>query len=167
MRLGAHGLMVVLVVSVLTVGSGTTAVADPLPGFDFDPDRLAERMDSCLDFRSAKEDVLMGWVKLSTGERRTWRCSSLRHMMRYDGSPGQAHDPSVDVADFMRCVDEVVSYGFPRPGGTKNPGNITLIKQYNGTSSRAIVAVNESTGDIATIYTEPRPDDWTGCAHAL
>lgn len=83
------------------------------------------------------------------------------------GSPGQAHDPSVDVADFMRCVDQVVSYGFPRPGGIKNPGNITFIKQYNGTSNRAIVAVNESTGDIATICTEPRPDDWSGCAHAL
>jgi len=27
--------------------------------------------------------------------------------------------------------------------------------------------VNESTGDIATIYTQPQVDDWTGCASAL
>jgi hypothetical protein len=87
--------------------------------------------------------------------------------VRLDGSAGEAHDPFVDVADFMRCVDRVVSYGFPRPGGIKNPGNVALIKQYDGTSSRAIVAVNEATGDIVTIYTEPRPDDWTRCAHAL
>jgi hypothetical protein len=36
-----------------------------------------------------------------------------------------------------------------------------------GLRRRAIVAVNEATGDIATIYTEPRADDWTGCATAL
>jgi hypothetical protein len=65
----------------------------------------------------------------------------------------------------MRCVDQVISYGFPRP--SKNPGNISLIKRYNGTGSRAIVAVNQSTGDVATMYTEPRPDDWVGCANAL
>lgn len=27
------------------------------------------------------------------------------------------------------------------------------------------MTVNESTGDIATAYTEPRPDDWAGCAN--
>ena len=64
----------------------------------------------------------------------------------------------------MRCVDQVVSYGFPRP--SKDPGNIDLIKQYRGTNSRAIVAVKESTGDIATIHTQPEIDDWAGCAAA-
>jgi hypothetical protein len=49
MQLGARGFMVVLVASVLMVESGTAASADPLPGFDFDPDQLAERMGSCLD----------------------------------------------------------------------------------------------------------------------
>jgi hypothetical protein len=29
------------------------------------------------------------------------------------------------------------------------------------------VAVNEFTGDIATIYTQPEIDDWTSCATAL
>jgi hypothetical protein len=122
-------------------------------------------MENCLSYQGGKDDVLMGWVNLRSGEQRLWRCSSLRHMMRYDGTDGAAHDPFVNVADFMRCADQVVSYGFPRP--SKDPGNITLIKQYNGTSSRAIVAVNESTGDIATIYTEPGPDEWTACANAL
>jgi len=123
-------------------------------------------MDDCLSFRNAKDEILIGWVRLSTGERRTWRCSSLRHEA-LRRSAGEAHDPAVNVADFMRCTDRVVSYGFPRPGGAGNPGNIALVKQYNGTSSRAIVAVNEATGDIATIYTESEVDDWTGCAHAL
>jgi hypothetical protein len=136
-----------------------------VPGFDLDPVKLTERMDECLAFTGPKDAVLMAWINLRTGEQRTWRCTSLRHMMRYDGSDGVPHDPHVNVADFMRCVDEVVSYGFPRP--SKDPGNLDLIKQYNGTSSRAIVAVNEVTGDIATIYTQPQVDDWTGCASAL
>jgi hypothetical protein len=141
------------------------AQADPVPGFDLDPVKLTARMDECLAFTGPRDAVLMAWINLRTGEERTWRCTSLRHMMRADGSDGVPHDPFVNVADFLRCVDHVVSYGFPRP--SKDPGNIDLIKQYRGTSSRAIVAVNESTGDIATIYTQPEIDDWTGCATAL
>jgi hypothetical protein len=142
------------------------ASADPLPGFEFDPVALEQRMDDCLALQSPPDAVLMAWINLRTGQQRTWRCSSLRHMMRYDGSDGPPHDPSVNLLDFMRCVDEVVSFGFPR----KNPlvpSNVALIKQYNGTGSTAIVAINDLTGDIATIYTLPRPDDWTGCAEAL
>lgn len=63
----------------------------------------------------------------------------------------------------MRCVDQVVSYGFPRKG---DPGNTRLIYQYDGTSNRAEVVVNDATGDIATIYTSVS-NDWTGCASAL
>jgi hypothetical protein len=33
--------------------------------------------------------------------------------------------------------------------------------------SARIVAVNEVTGDIATVCTDPQLDDWTGCATAL
>jgi|tagenome__1003787_1003787.scaffolds.fasta_scaffold19858001_2 hypothetical protein len=142
------------------------ASADPLPGFEFDPVALEQRMDDCLALQSPPDAVLMAWINLRTAQQRTWRCSSLRHMMRYDGSDGPPHDPSVNLPDFMRCVDEVVSFGFPR----KNPlvpSNVALIKQYNGTSSTAIVAINDLTGDIATIYTLPRADDWTGCAEAL
>jgi hypothetical protein len=47
------------------------------------------------------------------------------------------------------------------------PWNVALIKQFHGTSSRAIVTVNELTGDIVTICTEPRPDDWAGCTAPL
>jgi hypothetical protein len=142
------------------------ASADPLPGFEFDPVALEQRMDDCLVMQSAPDAVLMAWISLRTAQQRTWRCRSLRHMMRYDGSEGPPHDPRVNLPDFMRCVDEVVSYGFPRP----NPGapqNVALIKQYDGTGSEAIVAINDLTGDIVTIYTAPRADDWTGCAQAL
>jgi hypothetical protein len=157
--------VVALGVALGLAGAPGVAQADPVPGFDLDPVKLTARMDACLAFTGPKDAVLMAWINLRTGDQRTWRCTSLRHMMRYDGSEGEAHDPYANVADFMRCVDEVVSYGFPRP--SKDPGNLDLIKQYNGTSSRAIVAVNEATGDIATVYTEPRVDDWTGCATAL
>lgn len=164
-RHGARGSAIVLSAGLLLL-MPDVADADPLPGFDLDPGQLTVRMEDCLAYRSEKDAVLMGWVKVNTGEQRRWRCSSLRHMMRHDGSPGDAHDPFVDVASFVRCVDRVVSYGFPRTL-PKHPANVSLIKQYNGTSSRAIVAVNEATGDVVTIYTEPRPDDWAGCAHAL
>jgi hypothetical protein len=146
-------------------GAPGVARADPVPGFDLDPVKLTARMDECLAFTSPKDAVLMAWINLRTGEQRTWRCTSLRHMLRVDGSDGVPHDPFVNVADFMRCVDHVVSFGFPRP--SKDPGKIDLIRQYRGTSSRAIVAVNEFTGDIATIYTQPEIDDWTSCATAL
>jgi hypothetical protein len=142
------------------------ASADPLPGFEFDPVALEQRMDDCLSLQSPRDAVLMAWVNVRTAQQRTWRCSSLRHMMRYDGSEGPPHDPRVNLPDFMRCVDEVVSYGFPRP----NPvvaKNVALIKQYDGTDSEALVTINDLTGDIVTVYTSPRADDWTGCAQAL
>ena len=106
-----HGarLTAVLVAVGLVVASADVVRAAPLPGFDFDPSQLTARMDGCLAFQMNKDDILMGWVKLSTGERRTWRCSSLRHMLRCDGSGDVAHDPFVNVADFMRCTDRVVS----------------------------------------------------------
>jgi hypothetical protein len=56
--------------------------------------------------------------------------------------------------------------GFPR-GNPAVPRNVALIKQYNGTSSEAIVAINDLTGDIVTIYTLPRADDWAGCVQPL
>jgi len=143
------------------------AVADPLPGYDLDPAVLEQRMTACMEYRVPEQETLMGWVSFRDGAQRYWRCSSLRHMMldRDDREGGNIHNPYVNVADFMRCADEVVTHGFPRPGN--RPGNIKLIKQYNGTASRGIAVINESTGDVATIYTEPRDDDWTACANAL
>ena len=162
LRMGVGGLIAAIVVAMVPV----PASADPLPGFEFDPVALEQRMDDCLAFQSPPDAVLMAWINLRTAEQRTWRCSSLRHMLRYDGSDGPPHDPYVNLPDFMRCVDEVVSYGFPRKN-VAVPANVALIKQYNGTSSQAIVAINNLTGDIATIHTQPRVDDWTGCAQAL
>lgn len=141
------------------------AAADPLPGFEFDPVALEQRMDACLSYESPPNAILMGWVNLRTAQQRIWRCSSLRHMMRHDDPDREVHDPYVDIPNFMRCADEVISYGFPRK--SRAPGNIALIKQYNGTSSQAIVAINELTGDIATIYTEPAADDWAGCIRPI
>jgi len=74
-----------------------------------------------------------------------------------------AHDPYVNIPDFMRCIDKVVSYGSSRP---VNDGTITLNHQHNGTKELATVAVNPATGDIVTISTRT-PDDWTGCANGL
>ena len=82
---------------------------------------------------------------------------------RDDRDEQNAHDPYVNIPDFMKCVDKVVSYGFPRPG---KRGNITLNYQYDGTKGLARVGVNPTTGDIVTIYTR-KPDDWTGCANGL
>lgn len=73
---------------------------------------------------------------------------------------GTVHDPLADPLGFMTCVDRTVSYGFPRPG---DPGNTMLIYQYMGTQRRAFAAVNDDTGDVATVYTSP-PDDWSTCA---
>lgn len=138
------------------------ASADPAPGFDFDPAKLKERMDACMEYRVGEQEILMGWVKVSDGDHRQWRCSSLRHMI-LDTDDRGAHDPYVNIPDFIKCTDKVVSYGFPRPG---DPGNTQLIYQYNGTRNRATVVVNDTTGDIATIYTGV-PNDWTGCANGL
>ena len=162
---GARAAVLVLVLGIL-FGTPDPARAAPEPGRSFDAVRLTSLMEECLSYRVGRDEILMGWRKEGTGEVRHWRCSSLRHMFRQDGSSGPIHDPFVDVPAFMRCVDRVVGYGFPRRL-VKHPNNITLIKQYNGTSSRAIVAANELTGDIVTVYTEPRADDWSGCAHAL
>jgi hypothetical protein len=154
------------VAALTTLAIAGAASADPAPGFEFDPVALEQRMDDCLAYVSAPDTILMGWINLRNGQQRQWRCSSLRHMMRHDEPERPVHDPFVGLEDFMRCVDEVVSYGFPR----KNPlvpWNVALIKQFHGTSSRAIVTVNELTGDIVTIYTEPRPDDWAGCVAPL
>ncbi|WP_214406991.1 hypothetical protein [Pseudonocardia lacus] len=149
-----------------TLAIAGAASADPAPGFEFDPVALEQRLDDCLSYVSAPDAILMGWINLRNGQQRQWRCSSLRHMMRHDEPERPVHDPFVGLGDFMRCVDEVVSYGFPRKN-TGVPWNVALIKQYQGTSSRAIVTVNELTGDIVTIYTEPRPDDWAGCVAPL
>lgn len=150
----------------MTALLGTTftqsAGADPAPGFTFDPVALEEKMDACMAYEVGPQEVLMGWVNVRTGETRHWRCSSLRHMLLHD-QDRPAHDPYVNIPDFMTCTDKVVSYGFPRAG---DPGNTQLIYQYNGTSNRATVVVNDSTGDIVTIYTS-QSNDWTGCANGL
>lgn len=151
--------------AVLAAATPLPAAADPLPGFEFDPVALEQRMQACLSYQSTPDAILMGWINLRTAERRLWRCSSLRHMMRHDDPDRQVHNPFVDVPNFMRCVDEVVSYGFPRK--SREPGNIVLTKQFNGTNSQALVVVNELTGDIATIYTAPTPDDWAGCVRPI
>jgi hypothetical protein len=157
---------VLTVVSALLLASTPSARADPIPGYDLDPAELARRMTACLERASPKDTVLMGWVSFRTGEYRHWRCSSLIHMIEHteDRMNNNAHDPFVDVPAFMRCIDELASYGFPRP---QRNGNSALYRQYNGTSSRAVAIVNDATGDIVTIYTEPRDNDWVGCADAL
>lgn len=88
---------------------------------------------------------------------------------RADPLPGFDFDPPQLTARMDSCLAYQLNRDDILMGlvNAKNPRNIDLIKQYDGTRSRAIVAVNESTGDIATIYTEPRPDDWSGCANAL
>lgn len=140
----------------------STAVADPMPGYSLDPLELESRMDSCMAYRIGPHEILMGWINIRTGDQRQWRCSSLRHML-LDDEDRPAHDPYENVPDFMQCVDKVVSYGFPRKG---DPGNTRLIYQYNGTTNRAEVVVNDATGDIVTIYTSVS-NDWTGCANGL
>lgn len=143
------------------------AWADPLPGFAFDPVLLEQRMDACVEYRVPEAEVLMGWVSLRDGAQRQWRCSSLRHMLldADDRPDGQRHDPYVNVADFMRCVDTVIIGGFPRAGD--RPEYTKLIKQYNGTDSQAIVVINHLTGDVVTVYTAPRDNEWSACANAL
>ena len=148
----------------IAVGLAAPAAADPLPGFDLDPDQLTERMDSCLAYQVGEQEILMGWRNLRDGAERHWRCSSLRHMMLDDHGTGEAHDPYVDIVAFMRCADKVVSYGFPRPG---DPGKTVLHYQYNGTTKSALVVVNDATGDIVTMYTTNPGNDWVGCADGL
>ena len=140
------------------VGSGV-ASADPLPGYSFDPAQLEDRMQRCVSYESPENAVLMAWVNFSEGAARTWRCSSLRHML-FDDAERTPHDPFVDVPNFMSCVDRVVSYGFPRPA---DDGKTRYIYQYNGTASTASVVVNDDNGDVITIYTS-KPDDSAGCA---
>lgn len=116
-------------------------------------------MDQCIQRQVDNGFLLMGWLNVSTGETRQWRCSSLKHMME-DRRPVGPHDPFVDVDGFMRCADRVVSYGFPRPG---DPGNTRYILQYHGTNRTGNVIVNDATSDIASIYTAPN-NDWHECA---
>ena len=112
-----------------------------------------------------ESEILMGWVHLRTGQTRHWRCSSLRHMLLDvdDRRPPVAHDPYVDPQSFMVCAGKAVA-GFPRRG--TGLGNTQYIYQYEGTSRRANVIVNDLTGDIASIFTEPN-DDWSRCAAGL
>ena len=136
------------------------AVADPLPGFDLSPATLQQRMDDCLAGIVDDKFVLMGWVNLQTGQQRRWRCSSLKHMYVRSGG-GTVHDPFSDVVGFMKCLDRIISHGFPRPG---DPGNTRVIYQYRGTAQQAVVVVNDASGDVVTAWTTPAADDWTTCA---
>lgn len=153
------------VTAVLLASGSQAACAEPMPGYDLDPAKLAQQMDECLSYQMGENTILLGWMSFRDGRQRQWRCGSLRHMMRHDDPERQPHDPFSNVEDFMKCMDKVVSYGFPEPGN--RPENTVMIYQYNGTSSRAIVAMNSASGDIATFYTEPRADDWSGCVHGL
>ncbi len=121
-------------------------------------------MDACMAGQVGLDEVLMGWVKIRTGEIRRWRCWSLKHMM-LDNADRNAHNPYVHLVDFMRCADEVISYGFPRPAS--NPDYTALHKQFNGTSGLAIAVINDLTGDVVTIYTVGRDDQWSACANSL
>lgn len=87
-----------------------------MPGYDLDPVKLAKRMDECLSYRMGENTILMGWISFRDGRQRQWRCGSLRHMMRHDEPERQPHDPFSNVGDFMKCMDKVVTYGFPQPG---------------------------------------------------
>jgi hypothetical protein len=97
------------------VAAAPTATADSMPGFSFYPAKLQDRMDSCMEYQIGPSEILMGWLNVRTGDQRQWRCSSLRHML-LDDEDRPAHDPYENIPDFMRCVDKVVSYGFPRKG---------------------------------------------------
>lgn len=155
LRAAALGLAFLLCTSL----TPTPARADPLPGFDLDPATLEQRMLDCIGYAVDDKFLLMGWVSFRTGEQRRWYCSSLRHMYIRAGL-GNVHDPFVDVAGFMECVDRTVSYGFPRRG---DPGNTRLTYQYMGTARTAEVVVNDATGDVVSMWTTPA-DDWTTCA---
>ncbi|MFC5137005.1 hypothetical protein ACFPK1_02075 [Actinomycetospora rhizophila] len=156
---GARTAVVCAIAVLVSLAAGPHGRADPLPGFDLDPVVLEQRVDDCIAGAASDKFLLAGWIKISTGEQRRWYCSSLKHMyLRAAG--GSVHDPFVDVPSFLACTDRTVSYGFPRPG---DPGNTQLIYQYLGTSRRAVVIVNDSTGDVVSIYTTPA-DDWTTCA---
>ncbi|WP_190821652.1 hypothetical protein [Saccharopolyspora pogona] len=52
------------------------AMADPAPGFDFDPVKLQARMDDCLKYAVDDAFVLMGWLNVSTGKTR--QCAAAR-----------------------------------------------------------------------------------------
>jgi hypothetical protein len=68
------------------------AHADPAPGFALDPTQLESRMQACVSYAVPESEALMAWVNVSTGDTRTWRCSSLRHMV-FDDLDRPVHDP--------------------------------------------------------------------------
>lgn len=158
-RTSLPSVLLAAVIVVLGALFPTEARADPLPGYQLDPLTLEQRMDDCLAGHIDDKYLLMGWVNLRTGSQHRWYCWSLKHMyVRAAG--GSVHDPFTNVDAFMRCADRTVSHGTPRQG---DPGNENLIYQYMGTARRAYVVVNETTGDIVSIYTAPA-DDWATCA---
>lgn len=153
--------LVLVLAASASLGIPTAGHADPVPGFDLDPVQLEQRMQRCVSYAVPENEVLMAWVNMRTGDTRTWRCSSLRHMV-FDDLDRPAHDPFLDVPNFMRCVDRVVSYGFPtKPNANGN----RLYKLNQMTPGEANVVVNEATGDIATIYVER--GTWAQCASQL
>lgn len=140
---------------------------EPIPGTTIDPDELRNRMDRCIEYAVPESELLIGWVNFWSGEVRNWRCSSLRHMLFDDElrNPPVRHDPYVNIPDFVRCAEKAVR-GFPRPAS--KAGYTNYIYQYSGvTSGRTYMTVNDVTGDVATIYTDPLSNDWTTCATAL
>lgn len=144
---------------------GSAASAEPIPGSDIDPVVLEERMDRRLEYAVPETEILAGWMNSSTGEVRNWRCSSLRHMLfdNFKRNPPVRHDPYVNIPDFVRCVEKAVR-GFPRPAGP--PEHTNAIYQYGG-GRQVIMTVNDLTGDVVTIYTQPVNDDWTACANGI
>jgi len=68
------------------------ASADPAPGFEFDARKLEAHMDACMEYRVGPDEILMGWMNFRSGDRRHWRCSSLRHML-LDDEDRPAHTP--------------------------------------------------------------------------
>ena len=153
--------VVAVIVAAAAVTLPTTARADPVPGFDLDPVQLEHRMQQCVAYSVPEGGALMAWVNMRTGETRTWRCSSLRHML-FDDLDRPPHDPFSDIPNFMRCVDRVVSYGFPAKQSTNGNRLYTLNQR---TSGEAHVVVNEATNDIATIYMTS--GTWAQCVSQL
>lgn len=103
MNLSVKSACIAFIVAILGVTSGQSVSADPAPGFEFDPAKLEAKMDACMEYQSGEQDILMGWANISTGDIRQWRCSSLRHML-LDIDDRPAHDPYVNIPDFMRCA---------------------------------------------------------------
>jgi hypothetical protein len=82
-----------------------------------------------MEYRIGPREILMGWLNVRTGDQRQWRCSSPRHML-LDDEDRPAHDPYENIPDFMRCVDKVVSYGFParETRGTPDSSTSTTVR---------------------------------------